>query len=330
MIGDRVMKKPEPCVEWEITMKCNYKCSYCVLKSYVTKKGQHCSEETIRAVFKRLHELPGEWHIRLSGGEPCIHPRFFDICKQITEMGHQLSMVTNFSASLQNLKKLVDITGTQLIHIGASLHVDQVNIEEFVQKAVAFNSMKLATTDFAVTSVCIEQQFDLLQKIACRFDHEGIRFGLQHYLQPGGKYNTYQRKEVEEFLNRRIDQNSKNIRDTNLFGTLCHSGELFFRIDVHGEARRCYSFQPLFYLGNLTTGTFKRLREAKPCMAPRCSCPLPANQGMILYGQQAGKYCLAKTYCQGWGRNSIAMLRSRNIRRNLKMIFAQNLFLTTK
>jgi hypothetical protein len=89
----------------------------------------------------------------------------------------------------------------------------------------------------------------------------------------------------------------------NLYGTTCHTGELFFRITVSGDVIRRYNPQPLSYLGNITEGTFKPLGKPKPCLSAQCTSTVPANRGMIMFGQQASKPEIAAAQFEGWMRN---------------------------
>ena len=295
------MQNPKPSIEWQITSRCNYNCSYCCQGRSISDKGKNVSDDTINAMFKLLAELPGTWLIKLIGGEASIHPWFYEICRKISQTRNYLCMTTNFSSPLNKLEQLINITRERLDFIGASLHLGQISsYEKFIEKAIAFNSMKHPTTEFLVTSVCTEENFDLLKDIANRIEIEGIRFEFQ-WLKSEGKYVEYPHH-IEQYISNKLIGNLKKTKDAKLFGTLCHSGELFFRIDLDGSVRRCFNAQPLYYLGNITKGTFRRLKEAKPCMAKRCGCTTPANRGMILFGQKAGKYAIAKTYCESWLR----------------------------
>jgi len=155
-------KTPKPSLEWIITEQCNYNCPYCCFEG----TGGHCSDETIDAVFKLISNLEEEWLVKLVGGEPTIHPRFFDMCSAITGAGHKLCMTTNFSPSLAKLEKLISICGDRLQYITASMHLDQLrNRGDFIEKAQRFNSIKNSSTNFTVTSVITEDNFEKMEEI---------------------------------------------------------------------------------------------------------------------------------------------------------------------
>ncbi len=148
------MKEPQPSFEWIITDRCNYECSYCYQRHYADKR--HCSDQTTDAVFALLLILQGTWLVKLIGGEPLIHPRFFEMCRAVTESGHRITTTTNLSLPLVKLQELVDICGDRLDCVTASLHLTQVrSVDSFIEKAAEFNARKHPATTFSVTSVLV-------------------------------------------------------------------------------------------------------------------------------------------------------------------------------
>jgi organic radical activating enzyme len=297
------MRTPEPSLEWDITSKCNYHCSYCIQKEYQLQVSEHCADPTVDAILELLPTLPGQWLIKLMGGEPMIHPRFYEVSQRIAGMGHQIGMTTNFSLPWRRIEQFLDATGDKLQYVTASLHLEQIkSLELFIEKAMAFNTHKQPTTRLLVTSVCLDENFELLKEIAQKFEDAGVKFSFQA-LKMDGKYLPYSNPEIEPYLKGRLTDNTENIRGMNLYGTMCHTGELFFRITVSGDVIRCYNPQPLSYLGNITEGTFEPFGKPKPCLSAQCTCTVPANRGMIMFGQQASKPELAAAQVEGWMRN---------------------------
>jgi organic radical activating enzyme len=307
MIDDNVinnMKEARPSFEWKVTSKCNYKCPYCCQGIRIINKagGRHCSDQVADAVLKLAEDLPGTWLIKLIGGEPLIYPRFFEVCEKLISSRHEICTTTNFSLPYNQFQKLIDMCGEKLISLSASLHMSQLkSVDEFIDKAVAFNSKKSASTSFTVTSVLVEEDFENLRAIEQRLAERGVTFEYQ-VLKKGGKYFKY-KAEIEEQVKEKLSLNIETIRDKNFFGTFCHTGELFFRIGINGNVFRCYNDQSCYYLGNIGKGTFKRFAKARPCMAKRCTCTVPANRNMICYGEKASKRDIVKTYVYCLPRN---------------------------
>jgi len=289
------MNDPIPSFEWIITHKCNYNCPYCCQSK---SESKHCSDDIIDAVYNYLPAIEGGWLIKLIGGEPFIHPRFFEICKNIIKNGHELCTTTNFSCSMDKLEQLIEICGDNLNYITASLHVSQIkSVEKFIKKAIIFNSIKNSKTEFTVTSVVTEQNFDTLKEIENRLRNEGVKFNFQ--ILKDGKHYTEYPLYIENYISDKLISNAKILRNKCYFGTICYTGKLFFKIDIKGNVTRCYNYQPFFNMGNLANGTFQQFAKPKPCLSLKCTCTVPANRNMIRYGRQSQKFNLLNETVKG-------------------------------
>ncbi len=83
-----------PIVVWNITRRCNLKCVHCYSDSAAREYPGELSWDQCRAVIDDLAAfgVPG---LLLSGGEPLIHPRFFDLARYARERGLRLTISTN-------------------------------------------------------------------------------------------------------------------------------------------------------------------------------------------------------------------------------------------
>lgn len=277
---------PIPSLEWKITNICNYRCPYCFSATDNRVQCVHSSKQTMGAINDLLSELPGSWLVKLIGGEAMLHPRFFDICQMIVKHGHRLCLTTNFSLPIRDFERLSSICGPSLDYITASLHLSQVaDIDAFIHKAREFWLLKNPHTGFTVTCVMTTDNFEELKDIFEKFEISDIHFKFQ-VIREKGKYLHYP-PEIESYLSGKLIKNTNTLRARQVFGTLCHAGSLFFRLDVNGDAFRCYSPQPGVFLGNLLSGRFNLFDRAEPCLARRCTCTVPANRNMILFGTSA-------------------------------------------
>lgn len=63
---------------------CNYRCGYCTQR-FLDDRGHWASDlPRFLAAFARL---PGAWEIKLSGGEPFVHPEFLSAVRGLAELG---------------------------------------------------------------------------------------------------------------------------------------------------------------------------------------------------------------------------------------------------
>ena len=82
-------------VAWQLTNECNLACLHCIEESGPGKAFP--DELDSRQIFAILDQLSAEEvpYISLSGGEPMLHPLFFDMVSKVTAGGGQLKIETN-------------------------------------------------------------------------------------------------------------------------------------------------------------------------------------------------------------------------------------------
>lgn len=83
-----------PIVVWNITRRCNLKCLHCYSDSDSHSYPGELSWEQCVGVIDDLAQF-GVPAVLLSGGEPLIHPRFFDLAGYAREKGIRLTLSTN-------------------------------------------------------------------------------------------------------------------------------------------------------------------------------------------------------------------------------------------
>lgn len=82
-------------VAWQITNECNLACLHCIEESGPGKAFK--DELTREEVFRVLDAIAsaGIPYMSFSGGEPMVHPHFFEMCEYLGERGVQLKVETN-------------------------------------------------------------------------------------------------------------------------------------------------------------------------------------------------------------------------------------------
>ena len=83
----------EGVVSWNMNTTCNYRCSYCTQR-FVDDRAQWASD--LPRFVRAFSALPGDWEIKLSGGEPFRHPDILGAVGALAEGGLRVSVVTNF------------------------------------------------------------------------------------------------------------------------------------------------------------------------------------------------------------------------------------------
>ena len=82
-------------VAWQITNECNLACLHCIEESGPGKafKDELAREEVLGVIDQLMeHEVP---YLSFSGGEPMLHPHFFEMVERVTSRGSQLKIETN-------------------------------------------------------------------------------------------------------------------------------------------------------------------------------------------------------------------------------------------
>ncbi len=127
----------KPIVVWNITRTCNLRCLHCYSDSAAAKYPGELDWTQMQAV---LHDLSayGIPSLLLSGGEPMIHPRFFDIVGLASTLGIKLTISTN--GTLITPEKAAILKAANVAYVGISLDGIGQTHDNFRRKEGAFDS----------------------------------------------------------------------------------------------------------------------------------------------------------------------------------------------
>jgi radical SAM protein with 4Fe4S-binding SPASM domain len=105
----RSARERKPVVVWNITRRCNLNCVHCYSDSEARDYPGELTHDECKAVVDDLSQY-GVPAVLLSGGEPLVHPRFFDLAEYAVSKGLRLTLSTNGMcidrATAQKLKEL--------------------------------------------------------------------------------------------------------------------------------------------------------------------------------------------------------------------------------
>src|SRR5437762_10210379 len=111
----------EGVVTWNINTTCNYRCSYCT-QQFLDDRKRWLRDGP--AFIEGFRKLPGKWEVKISGGEPFLHPNLNEITEGLRTVGHKISIVTNFSAQRERLSEFLRAASDNLRVFSASLHLE--------------------------------------------------------------------------------------------------------------------------------------------------------------------------------------------------------------
>ena len=113
-----VARERRPIVVWNITRTCNLRCVHCYSDSMAARYPGELEWEQMQSVVADLaaYKIPS---LLLSGGEPLIHPHFFDLVNLATKAGLKLTISTN--GTLITPEKAAMLKAANVAYVGISL-----------------------------------------------------------------------------------------------------------------------------------------------------------------------------------------------------------------
>lgn len=278
----------EGVVSWNMNTTCNYRCSYCTQRFL---DDRHRWANDVPAFLEAFGSLPTAtgvpWEIKLSGGEPFLHPDFIDVVKGLVARDLYVSVVTNFSRDDDVIAAFVDAAGDHLRVLSCSLHLEFLpgdKLDRFIEKAAWTQAQLLSSSSsssLVVTCVATQQTMPQLELLSQRFADVGVRFKVQPEKQDRDivAYDDA----GKALLYRLGGHNGTGNIAHDFGGQPCWSGARYFIVDDKGEAFRCYPARryKVERLGNLLDGSFRLFHAARPCLYRSCHCTVPIARGMM-------------------------------------------------
>lgn len=266
----------EGVVSWNMNTTCNYRCSYCTQR-FVDDRGQWARD--LPRFIDAFLALPGDWEIKLSGGEPFRHPGFLGAVRALSGGGMRVGVVTNLSAPDGELAGFAEATRRRPGLLSASLHLEYCEPAAFAGKLARFRDRHAGRV--CVTCVATRANLPRLPALRELFEAEGLPFKVQPEKQD---------REVIDYTAGERDQlvalgghNGTGRIAPSFRGRPCWAGARYFIVDHRGDAYRCYPARRYRdeYLGNLLDGSFALASGAEPCRYSYCNCTVPQQRGMV-------------------------------------------------
>ena len=272
----------QPTIEWQVAGGCNYDCSYCIQsKRYRRGRPDEARLDTALSFFAAL---PGVWEVKMSGGEAFAHKPFLDaiVPGMVERTPHRLSVLTNFSASRRDLMRFARMTRGRLNIVSTSLHLEFVDLEDFVDKATWFVDQLDPEVAFVVNQVVLPTHLDLARTCRDAIQEAGLRWFPQLYKVKGGVADYPDEDALRELIGDAPGPKRANLAPSYQ-GRLCWTGIDYAAIDKDGTVWSCRTAKRHGEgrLGNLYDGDVQLYDAPRPCPWTICPCTVPANRGMI-------------------------------------------------
>ncbi len=263
-------------VSWNMNTTCNYRCTYCTQR-FQDDRAQWARD--LPGFIDAFCALPGDWEIKLSGGEPFQHPGFLDAVRALVAGGLRVSVVTNFSAPRDTLRAFAAASEVRPGLLSASLHLEYVEADAFCRKVVWFAGIHPGRV--VVTCVATRENLPQLVALHAQFQAAGIPFRVQPEKQDRDVI-AYRDSELAT-IRALGGHNGTGHVAPNLSGRSCWAGARYLIVDHRGNAYRCYPARRYRRegLGNLLDGTFRLRLDPAPCVYRYCNCTVPQQRGMV-------------------------------------------------
>ncbi len=181
----------KPIVVWNITRRCNLKCIHCYSDSDAkTYPGELNWEQCVNVIDDLAqYEIPA---LLLSGGEPTIHPQFFDIAGYARSKGLRLTLSTNGTLiDEEKAAKIKDLgfsyVGISLDGIGATHDYFRGREGAFDKAVQAFRNCKAVGQKVGLRLTLSRQNIDDLDQILDFIEREDIERVCFYHLVPSGR-----------------------------------------------------------------------------------------------------------------------------------------------
>lgn len=272
-----------PTIEWQTNGVCNYDCSYCIQsKKYRLGQPERAALERFLAFFR---SLPGEWEIKLSGGEPTASRWFISLTVPgLMDSPHQLSLLTNFSAPLPMLEQFARLTYGRLKVLSVSLHLESVTASAFMEKVLWLKPQLAPSTSVVINSVVVPGQLARLLRVQEMLREAGLKLFPQLMKTKTGvvEYAETEQPLLHRLMGERPSPWAANLAPSYQ-GLRCWTGVDYFVLDQYGDAFSCRTAKRFHegYLGNVLSGVVRLRTEPVLCPYSICPCTVPVHRGMV-------------------------------------------------
>ena len=266
----------EGVVSWNMNTTCNYRCSYCTQR-FVDDRTTWARD--LPRFVEAFTSLPGDWEVKLSGGEPFRHPDFLSAVRGLVDGGVRVSVVTNLSARDEVLDEYVAIVNQRPGVFSASLHLEYTSPEAFFSRLARIRDGYRGPV--CATLVATRENMERVDALRALWPKLKVQPEKQD--RDVVAYSAAERARLEAWGG----HNGTGWIDPDFSGRDCWAGARYFIVDHRGDAFRCYPARRArasagaHALGNVLDGSFRLALRAAPCAYSYCNCTVPQQRGMV-------------------------------------------------
>lgn len=279
-------------IDWNITERCNYSCSYCASYDNSQPFNFKSFDEYIEC-FKYLSDYFGNKTIRIEflGGEPTLYKKWVELVNWLVEYNYKPYLTTNLSVPVNNyIHKLNPKLKKFII---ASFHTEFTPIDVFIENAKILNDYRfLKRITFLPHPKSWEESMKQYEKLKTAGDvraHKikdefssgiSISKGFLEYTENQLKFfkiNKQTNKHMKLTVDGKIKTPSIDIireKYSNFKGMKCAVGFTRLHIKSNGDVypSACLSNYKIAKMGNIYKKNLIKPKTAISCPFTECLC----------------------------------------------------------
>ena len=271
-------------LSWNVTRKCNMKCSHCYINADTKESITELTTEEAKKLIDQICEVSKPLLV-LSGGEPLLRPDIYDLVRYGASKGLKMGIGSNGSLIETDAAKKLKEAGIETVSISLDSHIPEQHdkfrgIQGSWEKAV--NAIKVLRKNgvlVQVNTTVTQQNYSQIDEIMSLVEKLGVENFHLFFLVPTGrgvKIADISSTKYEEMIRKtfaKIAQRKLNVRPScapqfmriakemglNMSRWIrgCIAGLYYCRIYPNGEVTPC-PYLPI-KLGNIREKTFKEI-----------------------------------------------------------------------
>ncbi|MBI4650518.1 radical SAM protein [Candidatus Desantisbacteria bacterium] len=289
----RKMFPNQLCINFMVTFRCNYRCSYCPWVTRFSYSNIYTKEKepTVEAWIGALDKLPRA-NIYISGGEPFLYDGMPELINGLKK--HKiLGLVTNATVKTAVYERI-----KKKMHLNVSYHSEFVNDDQFISKIDELR--RIGRFHININLVATRKNIQMIQGLEEILKDHNVSLHIDPFVDPDTAF-VYTQEEML-ILSRYLasDRSSLNMLDfTSYTKKECSAGQNYINLMPDGTVFRCvggsdYFHSPLkkrlltmgpdapydpdfFLMGNLFAPDFKLDKSPVYCCLP---CTAACDQDM--------------------------------------------------
>jgi MoaA/NifB/PqqE/SkfB family radical SAM enzyme len=254
---------------WQVTMECNYRCSYCFdHQAHADTSFPIAVDDAIRV----LRNTGRSWIVCLVGGEVFLIPGFVDACNEMIRADIRVAIETNLSLEKPVIDFANRVNPSGIEDIAVSLHVEERTRRHDVRGMIDRVRL-LRMKGFPLSTI----GYVLHPRLLTRWPEDRDWFAEQGIdLVPAPFVGEWKGRHYPEAYCR--DERQLLLAGNALAGVvqnfpsrgmLCNAGRSFVRIDKNGNVWRCNGVQQR--IGHISD-SIELSDSARSCPVAICPC----------------------------------------------------------